>query len=154
MRYLALMLAFVLAGCSHSTHHRQPSTTGQDITFVADDMLKRSGFPFSVAVEVDGWVFLSGALGTVPGSKGLVPGGIEAQTRQMMENIRATLQQQGLGMDRVVKCTAMLADMAEWPAFNGVYKTFFDGNYPARSAFGTNGLALDARVEVECIARR
>lgn len=97
--------------------------------------------------------FSSGALGTVPG-KGLVEGGIEAETRQTMENIKATLAGQGVGMDRVVKCTVMLADMAEWPAFNGVYKEFFEENYPARSAFGANGLAVGARVEVECIARR
>lgn len=111
------------------------------------------GFPFSTAVEADGWVFLSGALGTVPGT-GLVEGGIEPETRQTMDNIQATLEAEGLGWDRVVKCSVFLADIAEWPAFNEVYKTYFDDNFPARSALGASGLALGARVEIECIAKR
>lgn len=111
------------------------------------------GFPFSTAVEADGWVFLSGALGTVPGT-GLVEGGIEPETRQTMDNIQATLEAEGLSWDRVVKCSVFLADIAEWPAFNEVYKTYFDSNFPARSALGASGLALGARVEIECIAKR
>ena len=104
------------------------------------------------AVEDDGWVFLSGALGTVPGG-GLAPGGIGPETRQTMDNIQATLESEGLGWDRVVKCSVFLADIAEWPAFNEIYKTYFDSNY-ARSALGANVLALGARVEIECIAKR
>jgi enamine deaminase RidA (YjgF/YER057c/UK114 family) len=69
-----------------------------------------------------------------------------------MENIRTSLEAHGYALANLVKCTAMLADMAEWPAFNEVYKTFFTDHYPARSAFGANGLALGARVEIECIA--
>lgn len=111
------------------------------------------GFPFSTAVEADGWVFLSGALGTVP-ETGLVEGGIEPETRQTMDNIQATLESEGLGWDRVVKCSVFLADIAEWPAFNEVYKTYFDDSFPARSALGASGLALGARVEIECIAKR
>lgn len=121
--------------------------------FIASDALKASGFPLSNAVVAGDLVFLSGALGTVPG-EGLVQGGIETETRQTMKNIQSLLAEQGLSMDSVVKCTAMLADMAEWPAFNDVYKEFFSGSFPARSAFGASGLAADARVEVECIAAR
>lgn len=124
-----------------------------DINFIVDEALKESGFPFSNAVEADGWIFLSGTLGTNADMK-LVDGGIEAESRQTMSNIQAVLKSQGLSMQRLVKCTVMLADMAEWPAFNQVYKEFFDGIYPARSAFAASGLALGARVEVECIARR
>jgi enamine deaminase RidA (YjgF/YER057c/UK114 family) len=69
-----------------------------------------------------------------------------------MENIRTSLEAHGYALANLVKCTAMLADMTEWPAFNDVYKTFFTDHYPARSAFGANGLALGARVEIECIA--
>jgi enamine deaminase RidA (YjgF/YER057c/UK114 family) len=69
-----------------------------------------------------------------------------------MENIRATLEAHGLAMSDLVKCTVMLADIGEWAAFNDVYKTYFANRYPARSAFGANGLAVGARVEVECIA--
>jgi enamine deaminase RidA (YjgF/YER057c/UK114 family) len=74
------------------------------------------------------------------------------EARQTMENIRTCLEAHGCSMASLVKCTVMLADMSEWPAFNEVYASFFSGNYPARSALGANGLALGARVEVECIA--
>ena len=75
-----------------------------DLNFIATDAIKKAGFPLSNAVEADGWVFLSGALGTIPG-KGLVEGGIEPETRQTMENIQSLLKEQGMGMDRIVKCT-------------------------------------------------
>ena len=107
--------------------------------------------PLAEAVRVGNTIYLSGALGTVPG-RGLVDGGIEAETRQTMENIKASLEKQGATMDDVVKCTVFLADMAEWSRMNGVYVTFFSKHRPARSAVGVNGLALNARVEVECIA--
>jgi 2-iminobutanoate/2-iminopropanoate deaminase len=108
--------------------------------------------PFSEAVRVGNLVYLSGQLGIVPGSMKLVPGGIKEEARQTLENIRTALEAHGYKMSDLVKCTVMLADMAEWAAFNEVYKTFFTGHFPARSAFGANGLALGARVEVECIA--
>lgn len=130
-----------------------PASKNGVINFVASEDMKERGIPISNAVEADGWVFLSGALGTVPG-KGFVERGIEPETRQTMDNIKSLLADQGLGMDRIVKCTVMLADMQEWPAFNEVYKTYFDGNYPARSAFAASGLAADARVEIECMAKR
>ena len=92
-----------------------------------------------------------GAIGI--GADGKLPAGIEAQARQTMDNIGAVLKAQGLGWGDVVKCTVMLDNMADWPAFNTVYVTYFpDGKFPARSAFGADGLALGALVEVECIA--
>ncbi len=107
--------------------------------------------PFSDAVRVGNMLFLSGKIGTVPGA-GLIDGGIQAETLQTMENIKITLEKYGSSMDEVVKCTVMLADIDEWGAMNDVYKTFFPGHKPARSAFGTSGLALDSRVEIECTA--
>ena len=82
----------------------------------------------------------------------MVPGGIAAETKQTMENIRRTLEENGSSLDKVVKCTIMLEDISEWQAMNEVYVTFFPNHKPARSAFGTNGLALGARVEIECLA--
>lgn len=109
--------------------------------------------PFSEGVRVGETVYLSGQIGSRPGTLGLAPGGIRAETQQLMENIRTSLQAHGLELRHIVKCTVMLADMAEWPAFNEVYRSFFEpGRFPARSAFGCNGLAFDARAEVECIA--
>ena len=108
--------------------------------------------PFSEAVRVGNTVYLSGQIGIVPGTLKLVPGGTREEARQTMENIRTTLEAHGFTMASIVKCTVMLADMSEWAAFNEVYRTFFAKRFPARSALGANGLALGARVEVECIA--
>jgi 2-iminobutanoate/2-iminopropanoate deaminase len=96
-------------------------------------------------------LYLSGQLGTDSTGR-LVPGGIRAETRQALLNIASVLQRHGSSLERVVKCTVMLADIGEWAAMNEVYLTFFRTHRPARSAFGTSGLALDARLELECMA--
>jgi 2-iminobutanoate/2-iminopropanoate deaminase len=111
-----------------------------------------TNLPFSEAVRVDEVLYLSGQVGIEPGTTRLVPGGLPAEARQALTNIRTTLEAHGLTLRDVVKCTVMLADIGEWAAFNEVYATFFNPPYPARSALGANGLALGARVEVECIA--
>jgi reactive intermediate/imine deaminase len=108
--------------------------------------------PFSEGVRVGNTLYLSGQLGIVPGSMKLAAGGIAEETRQAMQNIKTSLEANGFALTNLVKCTAMLADMSEWGAFNDVYKTFFPVHFPARSAFGTSGLALGARVEIECVA--
>jgi len=107
--------------------------------------------PFSSAVRVDNLLFLSGQIGYDSEAGALAEGGIQAETRQTLENISQTLEDFGSSMDRVVKCTVFLADMSEWGAMNEVYVTFFP-NKPARSALGASGLALNARTEIECIA--
>lgn len=141
MRYCALLTACLLGACASS--HATPEYLN-----VAGAPVR----PFSPAVRVNGMLYLAGQLGTDSTGK-LASGGIQPQTRQAMENIRAVLQRAGSSMDKVVKCTAFLADMKEWAAMNEVYVTFFDpARRPARSAFGTTGLALDGRVEIECIA--
>ncbi|MRW89671.1 RidA family protein [Duganella sp. FT80W] len=109
------------------------------------------GRPFSQAVRAGDFVFVSGQLGT--DDKGLVPGGFEAQSRKAMDNIATILRGVGLGMDNVVKCTVMIADMGKWADFNKVYITYFKPDrLPARSALGANGLALGGEIEVECMA--
>ena len=107
--------------------------------------------PFSAAARAGSTLYLSGQIGT-DSTLHLVPGGIGPETRQAMENIRAILAQSGATLDDVIRCTVMMADMQEWGAMNQVYAGFFPGHRPARSAFGTTGLALGARVEIECIA--
>jgi len=109
-----------------------------------------TGLPFAAAVRVGDLLYLSGQMGTAKGA--LVPGGIEAETKQAMENIRKVLERHGSSLDRVVKATVMLADMKEWPLMNAVYVGYFPAHLPARSAFGTSGLALGGRVEIEVIA--
>ena len=109
--------------------------------------------PFSQAVRVGDVLYMSGAIGVLPGKMELVPGGIEPETKQAMENIGEVLKGNGLTFDDVFKCTAMLADMSKWGAFNKVYVTYFKPEHlPARSALGANGLALGAQVELECWA--
>jgi 2-iminobutanoate/2-iminopropanoate deaminase len=109
--------------------------------------------PFSEAVRVGDMLYLSGQLGTDSSGR-LVPGGIGPETRQALTNIVDVLERHGSSLDQVVKCTVMLADIGEWAAMNDVYVTFFRSHRPARSAFGTSGLALGARLELECIAVR
>lgn len=109
------------------------------------------GRPFSLAVRAGDMVLLSGQMGT--DDKGLVPGGFEAQSRKAMDNVADILKGMGLGMNDVVKCTVMLADMSKWADFNKIYAGYFKpGRLPARSAMGVNGLALGGEVEVECVA--
>jgi len=107
--------------------------------------------PFSAAVRVGSTLYLSGQIGTDSALR-LVPGGIGPETRQTMENIRAVLARSGATFDDVIRCTVMMADMREWGAMNQVYAGFFGRHRPARSAFGATGLALGARVEIECSA--
>lgn len=111
------------------------------------------GLPFSEAVRAGDTLYLSGQIGAAPGSLDVVAGGIGPETRQVMENIGAVLAHFGADYGDIVKCTVMLADMSDWPAFNEIYKGYFGaGPYPARSAFGAAGLALGAHVELECMA--
>jgi reactive intermediate/imine deaminase len=114
-------------------------------------LLNGQPLPFSDAVRVGDILYLSGQIGLGPDGK--IPDGIEAQTKQAMENVGAILKRAGLGYERIFHCTAFLADMKDWPAFNKVYVGYFpSGRMPARSAFGANGLALGARLEIECQA--
>jgi len=110
--------------------------------------------PFSDGVRVGDFVVFSGQIGTRPGTLELIVGGIEAEARQTLENLRLTLAEYGLSLRDVVRVQVMLADMAEWQIFNDVYREFFSEPWPARSAFGANGLALNARVEIEVFAVR
>ncbi len=145
LRYAAIGAAILLAANPAANAaddpHYTPSTAMENA-------------PFSEAVTIGGLVFLSGQIGTDASGK-LVPGGIAAEARQTMENIKAAAENNGSSMERIVKCTIFLADVGEWQAFNEVYVTFFASNrLPARSALGASGLALGARTEVECIAAK
>ena len=120
-----------------------------DIEYLTSENMKN--LPFSEAVRLGNVLYLSGQMGLDQAIK-LVPGGIAAETRQALENIKATLEKYGSSLERVIKVTVMLADMSEWGEMNKVYLEYFSKNLPARSAFGTSGLALGGRVEIECIA--
>ena len=120
--------------------------------YLTSPQTKALNLPFSDAVRVGDLLILSGQLGNIPGTTELAPGGIEGQARQALDNVKAILEANGSSMDKVVKCTVMMADISEWPKFNEVYVTYFPGPKPARSAFAASGLAFDGKVEVECWA--
>jgi 2-iminobutanoate/2-iminopropanoate deaminase len=145
MMKLALAVAILLLGTPAMAAQSPP------VEYIGEPSINGRRLPFSEAVRVGDMLYLSGQLGNKP--DGTLPDGIEAQARQTMDNIGAVLKRSNLGFGDVVKCTVMLDNMADWPAFNTVYVTYFpDGKFPARSAFGADGLALDALLEVECWA--
>jgi 2-iminobutanoate/2-iminopropanoate deaminase len=111
-----------------------------------------AGLPFSSAVRVGNVLFLAGQIGNVPGTRQLADTGITGQTRAALENIKAILTAAGTTLDRVVKCTVFLSNMADYAAMNAVYATYFPKDPPARSAVAVNGLVFGARLEIECVA--
>ena len=111
-----------------------------------------AGLPFSSAVRVGNLLFLAGQVGNVPGTRQLADTGIAGQTRQIFENIKTVLAASGSSLERVVKCTVFLLDIKDFAAMNAVYTTYFPKDPPARSTIAASGLALGARVEIECLA--
>ncbi len=108
--------------------------------------------PYSQAIVANGMVFTAGQVPLVPGTRSLVEGGIQEQTRQALQNVKAVLEAAGTSLDNVVKTTVFLSDMNNFAAMNEVYATFFPNNPPARSAVQVARLPLDAMVEIETIA--
>ena len=109
--------------------------------------------PYSQAINSGaGLVFVSGQLPIDPATGAFPEGGVKEQTRQSLTNAKAILEAAGLGLDRVVKTTVFLADMADFAAMNEVYAQFFEAPYPARSAVAVKTLPKGALVEIECIA--
>ncbi len=140
-------IILLLASCSNPERFSDTK-----ISYVQSENTKRLSLPFSDAVIVDNMIYLSGSLGNIPGTMDLVPGGIRGETIQTMNNIKAVLKSNGANMDDIIKCTVMIDDISQWSIFNEEYIKFFPNHKPARSAFGAEGLALGAAVEVECIA--
>jgi 2-iminobutanoate/2-iminopropanoate deaminase len=136
-----LIASLLLAGCTSSTieHYVFPERAAL-------------GLPYSDAVRAGDLLFLAGTVGAAPGTRQVVPGGIEAETRQALANIKANLDAHGSSVDRVVKCTVLLADINEFEAMNKVYREFFSGPKPARTTFAVAALPLGARIEIDCIA--
>ena len=147
MNRLQLALASALVCLGQPLPAEQPDP----VEFLNSGKVLPRNLPFSEIVRHGNVLFLSGQIGIQPGTMKLVPGGVQQEARQTMENIKTSLEAHGYSMGNLVKCTVMLADIADWQAFNEVYKGFFSGDYPARAAFGANGLALGAKVEVDCI---
>ena len=149
---MAVALSSIAISSITIAQQRKPRSRNY-VEFLTSPDTTSLNVPFSEAVRVGNTLYLSGNIGNIPGQKKLVEGGIKAETKQAMENIKRVLERNGSSFDKVFKCTVMLADIKEWGAMNEVYKTYFPKNrFPARSAFGTSGLALNARTEITCMA--
>ena len=107
--------------------------------------------PYSQAIEANGMVFVSGQL-PIDAATGVMAEGAEA--RQSLENVKHILEEAGLSMANIVKTTVFLADMSLFADMNKVYATYFEGDFPARSAVAVKALPKEALVEIECIAVR
>lgn len=152
LRPLVPVLALgLIVAWTPRVHAQAPggARTGDKVVQVAGEV---EGLPFSSAIRAGGMIYLSGQIGNLPGTLEL-PDGAAAQTRQAMENIKVVLEAAGASLYDVVKCTVFLDDMADYRPMNEVYASYWDGPPPARSAFGADGLALGALLEIECLAR-
>jgi 2-iminobutanoate/2-iminopropanoate deaminase len=120
-----LLFISILIGCQTTA----PTHVAQAPEFLASTQQVSTGLPFSDAVRADDFLFLSGQIGNVPGKLELVPGGIGPEAAQALDNIKAILGRNGSSVDALVKCTAFLADIHEWSAFNKVYATYFPHHF-------------------------
>ncbi|MEK6721447.1 MAG: RidA family protein [Chloroflexota bacterium] len=111
-------------------------------------------YPFSQVVEANGFVFLAGQVGDVPGTPGPVPGGIQAETRAMLDNVGRLLRAVGLDYRDVVKATVYLIDFDEFGAMNDIYREYFPTEPPTRATVGVTRLASTFRIEIEVVAAR
>ena len=159
MKKVLITGVLLLIACQQQTDTMPPAGEGADTIagdnapqFLNSEEFEQMGLPFSEAVRVGNILYLSGNIGIAPGTIELVPGGAAEETRQTLENIKATVERFGSTMDRVFKCTVFMADNAERAVINEVYSNFFPQNPPVRSGVGSSGLALGARVEIECSA--
>ena len=118
------------------------------------DGLPPGHLPFSQLVEANGFVFVAGQVGDDPLTGAVVPGGIAAEVRQMLDNVGYRLRLVGLDLSDVVKATVYLTDMADFAAYNEVWRESFPSDPPTRATIGVSGLAIGARCEVEVVAAR
>lgn len=116
--------------------------------------IEPSTLPFSRVVEANGFVFLAGQVGDEPGRSGPVPGGIEAETRAMLDNVGRLLRAVGLDYPDVVSATVYLRDFDDFDTYNRVYREYFPGSPPARATVGVTRLADEYAIEIEVIAAR
>ncbi|MBA6153778.1 RidA family protein [Gelidibacter maritimus] len=142
--FSTIFLVFLAFGCKNQSN---------GIIFHKSHEAKKQDTPFSDVVESNGFLFLSGQLGLDHKTRTLVEGGIEAETRQCIENIKAVLEHHQSSMGQVVKCTVILKNMDDFTTFNAIYKEYFP-NKPARTTFAASGLALNASIEIEVIASK
>jgi len=145
MKLYSFIIFLMVIGCGDQ---------GREVTYFQSEEYEKNNFPFSEAVRYGDILYLSGQVGSISDDVNvLIEGGIGPETKQTMTNIKATLEKYGATMDDVIKCTCMLADIEDWGLMSDEYIKFFPNHKPARSTFAGSGLALGARVEIECMAK-
>ncbi len=147
MKYFFLFLSSILL----LTGSKALAQDHPGIIFHESHEVKKKSAPFSDAVEVGNLFFLAGQIGMDHSTRTMVQGGIQAETKQAIMNIKEVLQQHGLTLDHVVKCTVILSSMDNFAAFNEIYASYFTKK-PARTTFAANGLARNAMIEIDVIA--
>ena len=150
MNKIYIISALVLLSCSNTEIKKTDNTKIEHFTSTESEKL---GFPFSDATIVNNIIYVSGQVGNFPGTTELISGGIGSETTQALNNIKLILDQAGSSSDNIFKCLCMLADINDYPEMNSAYRMFFDENKkPSRSTFAGSGLALGAKIEIECWA--
>jgi 2-iminobutanoate/2-iminopropanoate deaminase len=123
-----------------------------DRTVIHTDNAPKAIGPYSQGIRLGDLIFCAGQTPIVPATGDLIAGEIEAQTRQVLSNLKAVLEAAGTGMDRVVKTTVFMTNLGDFARMNAVYAEFFPANPPARSTVQVSALPKGAQVEIECIA--
>lgn len=139
---VTFLIAFTILSCN---------TSNKEITFHPSHLEQKKNAPFSDAVEANGFLILAGQIGFDYTKNELAKGGIQAETRQAIENIKGVLAHHGQSLDDVVKCTVILSDINDFSAFNEIYTQYFT-NKPARTTFAAAGLARNSKIEIEALA--
>jgi len=146
IKILSILIFF--SSCSNVIHN--------DVEYFVSETSKELNFPFSDAAIVGNIIYVSGQIGSKPGTREVVEGGISAETTQTLNNIKMVLNDLGSNSDKIFKCLCMLEDINDYNEMNKAYTTFFNSrnNLPSRSTFAGSGLALGAKIEIECWATK
>ena len=153
MKKIIILLLLPIASCTNNQNNS--SNEIFEIEYYTSDSTKEVDFPFSDATIVNNIIYVSGQVGNIPGETKVVEGGIREETKQTIRNIENILVNLGSSLDKVFKCTCMLSDISEWAEMSDEYKKYFNKDKrPSRSAFAGSGLALGAKVEIECWATK
>ncbi len=147
-KILSFSCLLFLIGCKPEV-----SPSVNNVIFHKTHEPQKTGAPFSDIVQVGDLYFLSGQIGMNHTTRTLVSGGVQAETTQILENIKSVLKQHGLEMKDIIKCTVILSDIDDFTTFNEIYKQYVPQK-PARTTFAAAGLARGAKIEIECIAAK
>jgi len=154
MKKIIILSIIIIIGSCNNYQYNSINETPK-IEYYTSELTKEVDFPFSDATIVNNIIYVSGQVGNIPGETKVVDGGIREETKQTIKNIENILIALGSSLDNVFKCTCMLSDISEWAEMSDEYKKYFNNEKrPSRSAFAGSGLALGAKVEIECWATK